>query len=253
MNISAVIICYNEAENIRNCLHSLQGLVDEIIVVDSGSTDGTQVLSKQYNALVYQRDFDDYATQKNWANGKASHEWILSLDADESLSLELQATLRQLKATNPIAIAFAMNRRNFLGDTAIKYGSWYPDRKVRLFRNTEARWGMRNPHEVLELGSDINIHRIKGDILHKSHNDIGAFRAKNAHYAQLTAEQFLSKGKTTTLSLAVLKSIFRFVKEFILLAGFLDGKAGWQIASSNAHYTWLKYYLVHQMKKKNVY
>lgn len=251
MNISAVIICHNEAENISTCLHSLVGVVDEVIVVDSGSRDGTQDIAKRHNAIVYQRLFDDYATQKNWANGKASHAWILSIDADEALSEALKASLLQLRSTDPIHTAYAMNRRNFLGNQAILHGSWYPDKKIRLFRNTEALWGNRNPHEVLQLQPKLQTTQLRGDILHRSHKNIKAFRAKNTYYAQLMAKDLSAKGKVLSLWIAALKAAFRFTKEYFLLRGFLDGLAGWQIACANAHYTWLKYYLV--IEKKNKY
>lgn len=252
MNISAVIICYNEAANISNCLHSLAGVADEVIVVDSGSSDGTQDMAKDLDATVYHRAFDDYATQKNWGHEKATHSWIISLDADESLSPELHTSLLALKKSAPSATAFAMNRKNFLGDQAIHHGSWYPDRKIRLFQKTEAHWGNRNPHEVLQLEPGVAIKRLKGDILHKSHKDIQAFRKKNTHYAHLSAQEMWEKGKDLPLGIALVKAIFRFIKEYFLQSGFLDGKAGWQIALANAHYTWLKYYLAHELKKEHV-
>lgn len=252
MNISAVIICYNEAANISNCLQSILGVVDEIIVIDSGSSDGTQDKAKDLDAIVYQRAFDDYATQKNWGHDKAKHSWILSLDADESLSPELRTSLMALKKTSPKATAFAMNRKNFLGNQAIHHGSWYPDRKIRLFQKTEANWGYRNPHEVLQLAPGVEIKRLEGDILHKSHKDIQAFRKKNTYYAHLSAQEMWNNGKVMPSGIALAKAIFRFIKEYFLQSGFLDGKAGWQIALANAHYTWLKYYLALEMKKEHV-
>lgn len=238
--VSVVIITFNEERNIGRCLNSVKNIADEIIIVDSHSTDLTVKIAENFNASIFQKEFISYADQKNFANSKAKNNFILSLDADEALSDDLILSIQKvLKA--PLNRAYQLNRRtNYCGQW-INYSGWYPDPKIRLFDKNYAAWGGPSLHEILIVKSNTEIGLLKGDLLHYS------FYTKEDHDKQLekfstiAAQDLFSQHKKASIYSLYIKPINRFLTDYIFKRGFLDGNAGLIICLSSAKAMHLKY------------
>lgn len=252
MKISATIICMNESAKISRCLQSLQAVADEIIVVDSGSTDNTVELAKQMGAKVYHQDFLGHIEQKNHAANLATHPWILSLDADEVLSNELSQSILQLKASgSSTQTAYSMNRLNRIGEQWIRHGGWYPDTKIRLYPYAHARWGGTNPHDKIVTDNHIKRIHLQGDLLHYTYNNLSKMYEQHQKFAKLAAQAMLKQGKKNKGLFPIVPALIRWFKGYLLQAGFLDGKLGWHIARSNFIYTYQKYKQLHELRNQN--
>jgi len=223
--ISAVIITYNEESNIERCLKSLAGIVDEIIIVDSFSKDETETICKKYNAQFHQRKFAGYSDQKNWGNAQAKHNFILSLDADEALDETLRTTILNLKP-NLKQQAYSVNRKNFLGDKWLKYGGWYPDKKVRLFHKEAAQWDGKVVHETVAVNSGYATSLLKGDLLHYSFGSVADHLLTINKYSGIRVDRKMAKGKGYSLFGAFANAKFKAWKILFLKMGILDGKVG---------------------------
>jgi len=238
--VSAVIITYNEAHNIGRCLNALSGLVDEIIVVDSFSTDGTRKISESFDLRFIQREWAGYAHTKNWANEQAAHEYILSIDADEEVDRTLAKAIKQAKKEG-LSGVYEINRRtNYCGHW-VRFSGWYPDKKIRLFPKTAARWSGEFVHEVLEIDKTLPVHSLPGHLNHYSYHSLADHAARAEKYAGLHAQKMASAGKSTSLFRAFLSSGWKFVQSYLLKAGLLDGIAGWHIARFSAYAVFLKH------------
>lgn len=238
--ISAVIITFNEERNISRCLDSLQGIVDEIVVVDSYSTDRTQELVENSGARFIQNTFEGHIEQKNYALSQASHDWVLSLDADEALSDQLKDAIRQVK-TSINHDGYTMNRlSNYCGHW-IRHGSWYPDTKLRLFDRTKIRWTGVNPHDKASPITTATVSHLKGDLLHFTYYTIEEHVRKLDYFSSIAAKAYFQKKKPAHLWDLWVRPGFAFFRDFILRGGFLDGYYGWVIARFTAHYTFQKY------------
>lgn len=249
MRISATIICLNEQENIVACIESLQKVADEIIVLDSGSTDNTVELAKGAGALVFHQDFLGHIRQKNAAVALAKYDYILSLDADEQLSDELINSINELKY-NAHLQAFSMNRLNYFCGKWIRHTGWYPDRKIRLWHRAVGAWGGTNPHDRVIIHDGVEVGWLKGDILHYTYRRREDFDSQSDRFARIAAEAMFKEGRSVGVFPIYFRALFRFVRDYLLKAGFLDGKAGWIISVGNARYTFLKYYLLKQYYRK---
>ena len=172
MKISAVIIAYNEEDRLEAALKSVDGIVSEIVVVDSFSTDDTVKIAKKYTNRVYRREWTNFADQKNFANSKASFPWIFSLDADERLSTELREELTKLKEKEPQVSGYSMPRQVFYLGRWIRHSGWYPDRKVRLFHKDLSQWEGEYVHEKLLIQGEVK--KLSGAIHHFTYRDIAA-------------------------------------------------------------------------------
>jgi len=168
--ISACIISFNEEKKIEDCLKSLQSIADEIIIVDSGSTDDTLKIARQYTDNIFQQNFEGYGRQKNIALDKATHDWVISLDCDERLSDELQESILSIKSKLESNTIYSMARKTFYVYRWLNH-CWYPDRKIRLFNRTETRWLDNNVHESID-SKGMETVNLKGDILHYSFDSI---------------------------------------------------------------------------------
>lgn len=253
MFISATIICLNEADKIGLCLQSLLPVADELVVVDSGSTDDTVAIAQSFGAKVTYHAFEGHIQQKNFASGLATHPWILSLDADEALSPELAAAILQIKKVKDQSFkAFSFNRLNNYCGQWIKHGGWYPDRKVRLFHRECGHWGGTNPHDKIILAPGTPQAHLPGDLLHYTYERPEDFDRQNERFAEAAARAMLQQGKKTFPAQPYLKAAVRWLKGYVLQAGFLDGAAGWHIARGNAWYTFEKYSRLAQYKKQDV-
>ncbi|MEQ1745958.1 MAG: glycosyltransferase family 2 protein [Saprospiraceae bacterium] len=240
MRLSAVIITYNEERNIGRCLDSLRGVAEEVVVVDSFSTDRTEAICREKGAQFFQRAFDGYAEQKNWANAQARHPWVLSMDADEALSPALRESVLFVKNKGEHR-AYSMNRlTNYCGQW-VRHSGWYPDRKVRLFQRDKARWGGPAVHERLLLDEPKAVGFLSGDLLHYSYYTVEEHRVRAAKYAALGAQVLFAKGKKARWWNHVFSPGFKFLRNYVLRRGFLDGQAGWTICRIAALETRWKY------------
>lgn len=247
MQLSGVIITYNEERNIGRCLASLRDVCDEILVLDSFSTDQTEAICRTFGVRFEQHPFEGHIQQKNEALQRASHPWVLSLDADEALSPALKEAILALKKNAPKACGFSMNRlTNYCGKW-IHHSGWYPDIKLRLVYKTDAFWGGINPHDQLLLKGNALQQHLKGDLLHYSYYTKEDHYKQIAYFSQIAAKELFDKGVKSSLFKILIKVSAQFIKSYLLKRGFLDGKAGWHIATRSAYATNLKYTLLRQL------
>lgn len=248
--ISAVIITLNEEKNISRCFNSLQGVVEEVVVVDSFSTDNTPTLCKlNDNTRFFQREWAGYAKTKNWANEQASHPYILSIDADEALDEELRASILALKAKG-LSGAYQLNRiTNYCGKW-IKHSGWYPDKKIRLFKKGSAYWSGDLVHEKLIIEKSEPIYLIPGHLLHYSISSIEQHKQVIAKYAALKALASLNKGRKTSATPKHLSALVKFLEVYIFKLGILDGIYGWHIARFSAKSKLLEYQEIKSLGRK---
>ncbi len=248
MEISAVIITFNEEKRLEPALKSLAGLVSEIVVVDSFSTDNTVKLAKKYSTKVFQRKWTDYTDQKNYANTRASSPWILSLDADERISPELHAEILKVKKEEPECDGFLIPRQVYYLGKWIRHSGWYPDRKLRLFRKEKARWEGEYVHERLVI--DGKIQKLSGSIHHFTYRNISEHLDRINKFSELGAQKLYAKRKKCRWHRLVFMPFFRFVKSFFWRAGFLDGYPGFIISVLNGYSIFLRYAKLREIWKK---
>lgn len=238
MRISATIITYNEERNIVRAIESLR-CCDEIIVVDSGSSDRTCELAEKLGAKVFDSPWPGYARQKNLAAEKAANDWILSLDADEALSEDLEAELFHIKKHGPQFDSYTMPRiAQYLGKW-IRHSGWYPDRKVRLYHREKASWVGEYVHESVHTTGSIG--HLYGDLLHYTCESLTEHMRTMDRYTTLAAEQIIYQNVQITLLRLIVDPPWTFIRTYFLKAGFLDGLEGLSIAYMAAFYTFLKY------------
>lgn len=246
--LSVVIITRNEERNIARCITSVHALSDDIVVVDSGSTDRTVAIATEMGARVSSRPWAGYSAQKNHANALARHGHILSLDADEALSPELTRSIQQAAAAGWKG-AYSFHRlTNYCGHW-VRHGGWYPDTKLRIFPKEGTRWTGEHVHETLELPPGTPVTSLKGDLLHWSYHSLADHAERIERYSDLHAQQLLADGKQATWIKRRLSPAFKFFQGYVLQLGFLDGAAGWHIARLSARAVHLKYAKLHQLRK----
>ncbi len=253
MKISACIITLNEERDLPRCLKSVVPVVDEIVVVDSGSTDATVDIAEEFGARVAHQPWLGYVDQKNFALDQAEHPWVLSIDADEEISPELAASLARVKsdvtANAPGAPnGYQVSRIVFYRGRWIRHGDWYPDRLVRLFRRTEARFVGGRVHEKLELRGEHPI--LPGHLHHFTYENASDRAARCARYAGLWAQSAHEHHRHAYPWSGPVHALARFAKGFVLKRGFLDGAIGWDIAAGNAREVWLKYQLLRKLNRE---
>lgn len=237
--ISAVIICKNESEHIGACLAALQEAVEDILVVDSMSTDDTVDICRQAGVRVVQTAWQGYAQTKNYANSLATYDWILSIDADEILSAEL---IQQIRNLQPLSgHVYSLDRINNFCGQWIKHAGWYPDWKKRLFERTTALWEGDYVHEQLKHPKNHHVTPLQGRLLHYSYSSLEDHWKRMEKYTQLAAEEMYHKKKSANWIKLWLSPIFSFLRTYIFKFGILDGKNGWIICKRNAALTHMKY------------
>jgi len=248
VQISAVLITFNEEKRLEPALKSVQGLVSEIIVVDSHSTDDTVRIARRYTEHVYERKWTNFADQKNFANAKASHPWVLSLDADERVSPELRSAILALADGEPDCAGFSIPRQvHYLGRW-IRHSGWRPDRKVRLFRKDRARWEGDYVHEDLVL--DGRIEKLKGAIHHFTYDSIADHVARINKFSDLGAQKLYAGKKRCRLIHLLGWPAGRFLKSYVLKLGFLDGFPGLVISVLNGYSIFIRYAKLREIWKK---
>lgn len=244
--ISVVIIANNEEQNIGRCLDSVKGIASEIIVLDSGSSDGTQSIVEAAGGKWIPQEWLGYGAQKNKANTFASNPYILSLDADEALSPELRASILAILPT--LDGVYQFNRLTNYAGAWIRHGGWYPDTKIRLFRSEEASWDNAHVHERLVIHPGVPIHTLSGDLLHYSYYSSAEHRERTEQYARLQAEALYAAGVHPTFWHFGIKPAFTFFKRYILQSGWRDGPAGLSIAIISAWGTRRRYELLQELR-----
>ncbi len=250
LDLSVVIITRNEEKNIGRCLKSVSGMASEIIVVDSHSTDKTTEICKQYDATVMVRDFKGFGDQKQYATEQASHEWVLSLDADEQLSEELKRAIEK-ELQNPQSDVYSFNRlTNYCGQW-IRHGGWYPDKKIRLYKKASAQWNEFPVHELLVVKKGAKRGHLNGDLLHYSIESMEYHINQINKYSTIAAQNIIDKNRRINAFHLCIKPIARFIKIYFLKAGLLDGYYGFVIARNSAFAVYLRFAKAKAIKRKN--
>ncbi len=241
-SITAVVITLNEERNIGRCLDSLADVTAEILVIDAGSSDSTRQIAKERGAQVIDHSWKGYGGQKNFGNAQATHPYILSVDADETLSEDLRASILA-KRDEGLSGVYGFPRLSSYCGQWIRHGGWYPDRKIRLFPNEIAEWTTDPVHEKLTFQGRPQITWLTGDLHHYSYSTVAEHRDRARKYAELGAEKIREELQSGLWWRSEFGPGLRFIKTYIWKLGILDGALGYQIARISAHEVRLKYKL----------
>jgi glycosyltransferase involved in cell wall biosynthesis len=238
--LSVVIITFNEEKNIERCLKSVRDIADEIIVLDSFSTDRTQEICEQYNATFLQHAFDGHIQQKNRVITHANYDLVLSLDADEAPDEALLQNIQKVKE-NRTADAYYFNRlTNYCGKW-VKHSGWYPDRKLRLWDKYKGQWGGDNPHDKFEMQEGASEEHLKGDLLHYSYYTREDHIKQIHKFSDIASKAAYAKGKRANAMTPYFRGAWKFVRNYLMKLGILDGVTGWNVCRLTAWETYLKY------------
>ena len=248
VKLSAVIITFNEERNIGRCIDSVKDVCDEVLVVDSFSQDKTAMICAEKGARFIQHPFEGHIEQKNYAVSQAMFDHILSLDADEALDDELKKSVLRLKESWNENAAYSLNRLTNYCGSWIRYGTWYPDVKVRLFDRRKSKWAGTNPHDRLEPGKGVQIEHIKGDLLHYSYYSYEEHLQQVNKFTSILAKSYLKEGRRAGMDKLLINPWAYFIKYYILHRGFLDGYHGFVIAVISMHATFMKYVKLRKLK-----
>jgi len=246
--VTACIITRNEEVNLPDCLASVSW-ADEVIVVDSHSTDRTREIAAKAGAVVIENDFAGHIEQKNFAVGKAKHDWVLCIDADERLSPELIASVKAALEDPAPPEAWEFARLTYHVGRPIRHGGWYPDRKTRLFDRRKAKWGGRNPHDHVEVNGRTG--RLGGDLLHFSYRSISAHLRQIDFFTTIAAKVKRAAGERSSFAKMALRPAWKFLRMYVLKAGFLDGLPGFIVAATGAYYVFLKYAKLREIESRD--
>jgi len=237
--LSVIIITKNEARNIEDCLRSV-AWAQEIIVVDQYSTDGTVETAKRLGARVYQESWKGFAGQKNSALEKAGGDWILSLDADERITIPLKEEIEETISRNDASHGYFIARKNFFSGQWIRHGGWYPDYCLRLFKKASGRFEERAVHEKVVVQGATGY--LRNPMEHYTYRSTADYLIRTERYSRLAALEIAETKRPVLWSALTLRPAFTFLNMYLLRGGFLDGKKGLFLAASYAYYTFLKYY-----------
>ena len=239
-HLSVVIIAFNEEEHIGRCIDSVKPVADEILVLDSLSTDRTAEIARSKGAVVHRSSFLGYIAQKNHALTLAANDHVLSLDADEELSPELMASVLAAKGSFSFK-AYKMPRRAYYCGKFIYHGSWYPEPKVRLFDRRAVKWGGQDPHDRIIVPASMAVGRLRGDLLHYICDTIGEHEKRNENFSTIAARSMHAAGKKASWFKMIGSPVWFFLFDYFIRGGFLSGKQGWWIATRQAKYHYQKY------------
>ena len=246
MKISATIITFNEESNIKAACESV-AWADEVVVVDSNSTDRTRELAEACGARVITNAWPGFGAQKQFAVDQAQHEWIFSLDADERVSDELKNSIQSLRE---LADGYQVSRRTYYQGRWIRGGGWYPDRQLRLFKKSKGRWKQRHIHESVQMDPSARVERLNGDLLHYTMQDAAHHhRMIGERYAPLAALQMFEEGRRTSVLGVASAGPAAFIRSLILKGRYRDGFAGFTIASFAAHHAFLKHLMLWEKQR----
>ncbi len=245
--ISIIILTKNEEKNIERTLMPLTGLTDDIIVIDSGSSDNTTTIARNKGAKVTDMQWQGYSKTKNEAHALARYDWILSLDADEEINERLKTSLRET-FSKPVDehTAFLIKRKMVYCGTVLNHGALANEYRLRLFNRRNARWNGNPVHEDIEFSTTVSTKKLDGFMWHHSYRTAKEHEQKIEHYAQLFAQQKIKEGVRPSFFKSMFSPLFGFIKNFFFRGGFLDGKKGLQYAKTEMKYTSRKYNLIQE-------
>ena len=250
IKLSVVIITFNEEKNIEDCLKSVQKVADEIVVVDSFSTDKTKTICERYGVRFIQNAFEGHIQQKNFAVRQASNEIVLSLDADERLDESLINEVLKTKS-NFAAEGYSVNRLNNYCGKFVHFGEWNPDWKIRLWDRRKGQWGGENPHDKVMLTKGNHTVKMKGRLLHFTYRNPTDHFLQMHKFSEIAANEAFKKGKRSNFIVhQVLYPFFIFIKVYFLKLGFFDGATGYVLAVHAAYYRFLKYTKLRYLNSK---
>ncbi len=245
--VSIVIITKNEADLISRCVNNAKLISDDVVIVDSGSTDHTLDVASGYGCRIFNLPWDGYGANKNKGIKLAKYDWILSLDADEAPDPDLIKSLHSLKLEEP-AMVYDIKFHSYFGQKLIRFGSWGRDHHIRLFNRKSVKWSETMVHEKLIMPENTTVRKLKGHIHHYSVKNLAEYNRKCNYYAKLSAGQYLRDGKKAGIIKLYISPLFGFMKNYLFYLGFLDGREGWKIAKATLKNTHRKYQLLNQME-----
>jgi len=252
VSISVTIITLNEEKKVERCLQSVQGIADEIVVVDSMSTDATEAICARYGARFIRNPFPGYVAQKNFALNQATYNHILSLDADEALSDQLQRSIREVKNNWGDCDGYAFNRLNNYCGKWIRHCGWYPDRKIRLWDRTKGEWNGTDPHDIVYIDRR-RVRGLKGDLLHYAYLTVDEHLRQMYKFGEIAARaKFAKEKKPVFIVHVILNPLFKFVKKYFLQLGFLDGYYGFVFCAAASSLNFFKYLRLYEYHRKGL-
>lgn len=247
--LSVVIITFNEEKNIGKCIDAIQDIADDIVVVDSFSTDATKQICLSKNVRFIEHRFEGYGAQKNFANSQAKFDIVLNLDADEIPSSQLKESILLSLNDWKSDVYFFYRLNNYCGKW-IKHGAWYPDPKTRLYDRRKGEWTTAIIHETFQAHQNAKTAFLKGDLWHYSYQNFEQHKRQMEKYSTLGAQEAFAKGKKATFVKIYFNPLWRFFRDYFLRLGFLDAYYGWVIAKNTAYEVYLKYVKLHEMYMK---
>ncbi|OIQ16749.1 MAG: glycosyl transferase [Bacteriovorax sp. MedPE-SWde] len=240
IKLSAAIITFNEEHNIERCINSLKGIADEIVVVDSFSTDKTAEICKSLGVTFIENKFSGHIEQKNFILTQTTHDYVLSLDADEALDEELKESILNVKSNFKFD-GYSFNRLTNYVDKWIYRCGWYPDKKLRLFDKTKAKWAGVNPHDIIEMIEGSKTTQLSGNILHYSYDSISDHINQTNKFTTIAAKEAFERGVRSSTFKIISRPILKFLKDYFLKRGILDGRYGFIICCINSLSALLKF------------
>jgi glycosyltransferase involved in cell wall biosynthesis len=249
VQLSVVIITFNEEKNIGRCLDSIQEIADDVVIVDSYSTDKTQQIAESKGARFISHPFEGHIEQKNWAITQAKYPYVLSLDADEALDEKLKKSILKIKNNWTYDGYYSKRLTNYCGKWIYHCG-WYPDKKLRLWDSRKGKWGGVNPHDKYELfEGDKNTGELKGNILHYSYYTSEDHYKQVEYFTNIASKAYFKNKKNAPFYKLILNPIAKFTDHYLFRLGFLDGMAGYSISKISAYATYLKYKKIRALYK----
>lgn len=240
--LAAVLIVKNEASQLEACLQSVHGWVDEIVVLDSGSTDNTEQIARQCHALFFvNTDWRGFGLQRQIAQSHSTADWLFWVDADEQVTPELKASILKAIQTHSPNTVYRVSRLSWVFGRFIRHSGWYPDRVARLYPRRLTQFNDALVHEHVIIPNHAQIQDLTGDLLHFTYRDVEHYLVKSAHYARAWADKQTQQGRTTSLAQGIVHGVSCFIKMYLIRQGFRDGQAGFLLALLSAHSTFVKY------------
>lgn len=240
--LAVALIVKNEAKNLDACLKTVADWVDEIVILDSGSTDETEQVARKYTEKFHvNQDWPGFGPQRRLAQEYVESDFVLWLDADERITDELKVSIQQAVEKNEPNTLYSICRLSWVFGRYIRHCGWYPDRVVRLYPTQLTQYDDSLVHEKVEISADMNVKELSGDAIHYTYNDLHHYLVKSAGYAQAWAEQREKRGKKSSILEGMLHAVACFLKMYVFKAGFLDGKQGFLLSVLSAHSTLVKY------------
>jgi glycosyltransferase involved in cell wall biosynthesis len=250
VSVSIVIITKNLSDIIAGCIRMACRITDDIVVIVNDSTNEMVDTGSAGPCRVFRKAWDGYGANKNKGVEAARYNWILSIDADEIPDEELIRSLHKLKYNDP-AVVYDIKFRSYFGKQAIRFGSWGRDHHIRLFNRTLVKWCDTAVHETLLLPENVQIEKIHGCLHHFSVKDLAEYDDKGIYYAKLSAKKYFRAGIKANAIKLYISPVFGFLKNYIICLGFLDGRAGWDIATTNIRHTYRKYHYLSLMENQD--